>query len=125
MMKESQSNPGRSLEFVYCTRKVQLHNADDDQVHIRQQLAYDIWWLIAAAFLICVVEHGHLRTNEPGFSIFSIMFETVSAYGNIGLSLGVPYQSYSFSGAWHVLAKLILLAVMIRGTASQSLSPCL
>ncbi|KAK5172204.1 uncharacterized protein LTR77_003842 [Saxophila tyrrhenica] len=84
-------------------------------VHIRQQLAYDIWWLIAAAFLVCIIEHQELRTEKPGFTIFSVMFETVSAYGNIGLSLGVPYNSFSFSGAWHVLSKLILLTVMLRG----------
>ena len=66
-------------------------------------------------FLICVVERQHLRKVEPGFTIFSVIFEVVSAYGNIGLSLGVPYNSYSFSGAWHVLSKLILLTVMLRG----------
>lgn len=43
------------------------------------------------------------------------MFETVSAYGTVGLSLGVPYNSYSFSGAWQSLSKLILMAVMLRG----------
>lgn len=43
------------------------------------------------------------------------MFEVVSAYGNVGLSLGVPYDNYSFCGAWHVLAKLVLMTAMIRG----------
>lgn len=43
------------------------------------------------------------------------MFETISAYGTVGLSLGVPYDDYSFSGAWHVLSKLVLLTVMLRG----------
>lgn len=33
----------------------------------------------------------------------------------MGLSLGVPYDSYSFSGAWRTLSKLILIAVMLRG----------
>ena len=43
------------------------------------------------------------------------MFETVSAYGTVGLSLGVPYNNYSFSGAWQSLSKLILMTVMLRG----------
>lgn len=43
------------------------------------------------------------------------MFEVTSAYGTVGLSLGVPYDHYSFSGTWHVLSKLVLLAVMLRG----------
>ncbi|KAK3719147.1 hypothetical protein LTR37_004711 [Vermiconidia calcicola] len=84
-------------------------------VHIRKQLAYDIWWLCLAVFLICIVEHKPLRIAAPGFSIFSVIFEVVSAYGNIGLSLGVPYSESSFSAAWHVLSKLILLTVMLRG----------
>lgn len=47
--------------------------------------------------------------------MFSVIFEVVSAYGTVGLSLGVPYADYSFSGAWHVLSKLVLLTVMLRG----------
>lgn len=43
------------------------------------------------------------------------MFETVSAYGTVGLSHGVPYNNYSFSGAWQSLSKLILMTVMLRG----------
>jgi len=108
------SRMNRSLEYVHLLH-AWSQKSHNQQVHIRQQLAYDIWWLCAAAFLICVVEHYQLRTDEAGFGIFSVLFETVSAYGNIGLSLGVPYNSYSFSGAWHVLSKLILLAVMLRG----------
>jgi len=36
-------------------------------------------------------------------------------YGTVGLSVGLPDQAYSFSGAWHTLSKLILCAVMLRG----------
>lgn len=98
------------------------HKSDNDNapksqvgVHIRKQLAYDIWWPLLAIFLICIVEHNPLDTGAPGYTIFSIMFEVVSAYGTVGLSLGVPYDNYSFCGSWHVLSKLILLTVMIRG----------
>jgi hypothetical protein len=43
------------------------------------------------------------------------MFEVVSAYGTVGLSLGVPYDDYSFCGVWHTVSKLILITVMLRG----------
>jgi Trk-type K+ transport system membrane component len=56
-----------------------------------------------------------LFSHAPGFSIFNVIFEVFSAYGTVGLSLGVPYDSYSFSGAWRTLSKLILIAVMLRG----------
>lgn len=65
--------------------------------------------------MICIIEHDPLSTQAPGYSLFSVFFEVISAYGTVGLSLGVPYDQYSFSGTWHVLSKLVLLTVMLRG----------
>jgi potassium uptake Trk family protein len=85
------------------------------QKYLQNQLAYDLWWITLAVFLIAIVERARLATAQPGFSLWSIIFEVVSAYGTVGLSLGVPYDNYSFCGAWHVLSKLILITVMLRG----------
>jgi Trk-type K+ transport system membrane component len=61
------------------------------------------------------------------------VFEVVSGYGTVGLSLGIPnvkrsssfqrmpsnsklsQQDYSFSGAFRPLSKLIMCIVMLRG----------
>ena len=43
------------------------------------------------------------------------MFELVSAYGSIGLSIGLPNANYSTCGAFHPLSKVIVCLVMIRG----------
>ena len=72
-------------------------------------------WLGACILLICIIKHTALRLGDPSFSIFSVLFEVISAYGTVGLSLGVPNDHYSFSGTWHVLSKLVLLTVMLRG----------
>ncbi|EME42197.1 hypothetical protein DOTSEDRAFT_175094 [Dothistroma septosporum NZE10] len=119
-LRESNVYEERSLgqdDTTKFGRKSDDKSAPKSQIglHIRKQLAYDIWWLLLAIFLICIVEHNPLSSGAPGYTIFSIMFEVVSAYGTVGLSLGVPYDDYSFCGAWHVLSKLILLTVMIRG----------
>ncbi|KAG8892025.1 low affinity potassium transporter, partial [Tulasnella sp. 403] len=53
--------------------------------------------------------------NYGWFNIFTILFEIVSAYGTVGLSLGIPDQNYSFSGACRTLTKLIVILVMLRG----------
>lgn len=53
--------------------------------------------------------------SHPGFLIFNILFEVTSGYGTVGLSTGVPYDSYSLSGAFHKLSKVIMLFVMVRG----------
>lgn len=70
-----------------------------------------------ALFLVCIVERDNLTktADVEWFTIFTILFELVSAYGTVGLSLGVPYANYSFSGALRPLSKLILCAVMLRG----------
>jgi Trk-type K+ transport system membrane component len=47
--------------------------------------------------------------------VFSIFFEIVSAYGNVGLSLGYPTNSASLSGQFTVFSKLVVCAMMIRG----------
>jgi Trk-type K+ transport system membrane component len=78
-------------------------------------LAYDVWFQLLAWFLICIIERGKLTLPQPGFSIFNIFFEVTSAYGTVGLSLGVPHDQNSLSGAFHTLSKVILLFVMIRG----------
>lgn len=39
----------------------------------------------------------------------------VSAFGGIGLTLGIPTENYSFSGAFTVTSKLIVIVIMLRG----------
>ncbi|KAF8552943.1 TrkH-domain-containing protein [Imleria badia] len=86
-------------------------------MHARYQLSFDMWWLALALFLVCIIERDNLTNPaiQGWFNIFSILFEIVSAYGSVGLSLGIPSQNYSLSGAFRPLSKLILCLVMIRG----------
>ncbi|KAI0250399.1 cation transport protein-domain-containing protein [Lactifluus subvellereus] len=85
--------------------------------HVRRQLSFDMWWLALALFLICIAERGQLRDpeNASWFTIFAVFFEIVSAYGTVGLSLGIPSRNYSLSGAMSKLSKLIICIVMLRG----------
>ncbi|KAF2401992.1 TrkH-domain-containing protein [Trichodelitschia bisporula] len=85
------------------------------QQQLRAQLAHDIWWLVFAVFLIMVVEGARFERDPTIFSVFNVIFEVVSGYGNVGISIGLPDEAYSFSGAWRTLSKLILCAVMLRG----------
>ena len=91
-----------------------------DEVSARRQLAFDIWWLGFALWLVCIIEvsdglhwsmprrpaafcsmltgkRGNIvdAENATWFNIFNIIFELVSAYGTVGLSLGLPYDNYS------------------------------
>jgi Trk-type K+ transport system membrane component len=88
-------------------------NFISQQIH--GQLAHDIWWLVLAILVIVTIETGNFIADPVDFSVFNVIFEVVSAYGCVGISVGVPYDAFSFSGSWHTASKLVLCAVMIRG----------
>jgi len=47
--------------------------------------------------------------------LFAVLFEVVSAYGTVGLSLGYPNIDASFSAEFRVISKLVIIAMQIRG----------
>jgi Trk-type K+ transport system membrane component len=84
--------------------------------HLRRQLSFDLWFVFLGFFLIAIVEGNRLEnTNDFAFTLFSVLFEIVSAYGTVGLSLGYPGVNTSFSGQFKTLSKLIIIAMQIRG----------
>ncbi|KAJ5901601.1 hypothetical protein N7495_002129 [Penicillium taxi] len=82
---------------------------------LRSQLSHDIWWIALAVLFIAIAESDHYTKQPVAFSTFNIIFEVVSAYGCVGVSVGFPGKNYSFCGAWHPVSKLILAAVALRG----------
>ncbi|KAK5116212.1 hypothetical protein LTR62_008538 [Meristemomyces frigidus] len=84
--------------------------------HLRRQLSFDLWYVFLGFFVICIVEGARLGAeNDYAFTMFSVLFEIVSAYGTVGLSLGYPNTDPSFSAQFHTLSKLVIVAMMIRG----------
>ena len=55
-----------------------------------------------------------LLTNQS-FSLFAVLFEVVSAYGTVGLSLGYPTANTSFCAQFRTISKLVIVAMEIRG----------
>lgn len=101
-------------------------HGDDDNIdpnstsylgsHLRRQLSFDLWYVFLGLFLICCIEGGRIENrNDWAFTIYSILFEIVSAYGTVGLSLGYPDTNASFSAQLQTLSKLIIIAMMLRG----------
>jgi potassium uptake Trk family protein len=104
---------------TYEERSIGLDKGDDSAAgiasHLQKQLAYDIWFQFLAFFLVCIIERGHILRADPGFDVFSVLFEVTSAYGTVGLSTGVPGEDYSLSGSFASLSKVVMLFVMVRG----------
>lgn len=84
--------------------------------HLRRQLSFDLWYIFLGFFIITIVEGGRIEDNNAyAFTMFAILFEIVSAYGTVGLSLGYPGINASFSAEFGVISKLVIIAMMIRG----------
>lgn len=82
---------------------------------LRAQLSHDIWSVVVAIWVIMCIEAKNFERDPAVFSVFNVIFETVSAYGCVGISVGLPNRNYSFAGALHTASKLVLCAIMIRG----------
>ncbi|KAF2111226.1 high affinity potassium transport protein [Lophiotrema nucula] len=108
---------------VYEERSLGVWSSEDEDAessylgtHLRRQLSFDLWFVFLGFFLIAIIEGGRLEnTNDYQFTLFSVLFEIVSAYGTVGLSLGYPGVNTSFSGQFKTLSKLIIIAMQIRG----------
>lgn len=108
---------------VYEEKSLGVWNDDEDDsqssylgTHLRRQLSFDLWFVFLGFFLIAIIEGSRLEnTKEIAFTLFSVLFEIVSAYGTVGLSLGYPDTNASFSAQFKTLSKLIIIAMQLRG----------
>mmetsp|Transcript_29630 Transcript_29630/g.68651 ORF Transcript_29630/g.68651 Transcript_29630/m.68651 type:complete len:884 (-) Transcript_29630:200-2851(-) len=66
--------------------------------------------ILVALFLITLIEE-----DGEHFSLFSISFECVSAFGTVGYSLGHPSVNASFAAMLRVPSKLCLMYLMMVG----------
>jgi hypothetical protein len=95
-------------------------NEDDAEpsyvgAHLRRQLSFDLWFIFMGLFIIAISEGNRLQSGDPAFTLFSVLFEIVSAYGTVGLSLGYTNINASFSAEFGIIAKLVIIAMQIRG----------
>eukprot|EP01105_Mastigella_eilhardi_P010233 TRINITY_DN2395_c2_g1_i2.p2 TRINITY_DN2395_c2_g1~~TRINITY_DN2395_c2_g1_i2.p2 ORF type:complete len:312 (+),score=83.26 TRINITY_DN2395_c2_g1_i2:1386-2321(+) len=82
--------------------------------HAKRLILYDILWVMVPFLLVCLIEADQLN-NDPYFTHFRVIFEVVSGYANVGLSLGYPGEAASFCCKWSAASKVILLFVILFG----------
>ncbi|GAB4853539.1 hypothetical protein Ancab_017730 [Ancistrocladus abbreviatus] len=89
------------------------------------QLSY----LVIFVALICMTERDKLKADPLNFNVFNIVVEVISAYGNVGLTMGYSCDRrmnvkldenckdawYGFAGHWSNKGKLVLIFVMFFG----------
>lgn len=78
-------------------------------------LLRDVFWLFVAFFCISIAEKTKIQGDQLEFTMFKILFEIVSAYGNVGFSLGYRGTLTAFSTQWNPFSKVVLMLVMLLG----------
>ncbi|KEY71871.1 hypothetical protein S7711_06012 [Stachybotrys chartarum IBT 7711] len=81
--------------------------------HLRRQLSFDLWYVFLGLFVLSISEGSKIQNGE--FDLFAILFEVISAYGTVGLSLGVPTSNAALCSQFNVVGKLVIIAMQIRG----------
>jgi Trk-type K+ transport system membrane component len=81
----------------------------------------DIFILCFGLFLICSIESWQWRQSYPLYSadffgsIYRTIFDTISAYGTVGLSLGYPGTVVSFCASFSTFSKFVMCCFMMLG----------
>lgn len=81
--------------------------------HLRRQLSFDLWFVFLGFFILCITEGSKIQAGR--FDVFSVLFEVVSAYGTVGMSMGAPGINASLCSEFSVVGKLVIAALQIRG----------
>jgi hypothetical protein len=72
-------------------------------------------WLFFFIFLICAIEYRRMAPVDPNITVFKIIFEIISAFGAVGLTLGYPNVASSFATVLSPASKTILVITMLMG----------
>lgn len=81
--------------------------------HLRRQLSFDLWYIFVGFFILSISEGARLMAGD--FSMFAVLFEIVSAYGTVGMSLGYTGVNASLCSQFSVVGKLVIIGMQIRG----------
>uniref|UniRef100_A0A0D6QRP9 Uncharacterized protein n=1 Tax=Araucaria cunninghamii TaxID=56994 RepID=A0A0D6QRP9_ARACU len=116
---------------VYSLRKHFTNHDEDDDISFQSKRFFHhrTAFVAAVILLICIFENENINSDPLNFSILNIVFEVVSAFMNVGLSVGYSCNlrksdgpcddvPYSLCGKWSFPSKLVLIVAMFVGRLS-------
>lgn len=83
--------------------------------HAIRLFFFSVIYIFLAILVIVILENEFLSTADSIFNLEKIMFEVVSAFGTVGLSMGFPYGVTSFSGIFTTASKVVIIVTMYFG----------
>ena len=113
--KETEDDEQNSRQVSYLYRRLFL--VEFVQVifkHTMYTLGRTRTWLFILIFLICAIEQERI-TRDPNVTVFKVVFELVSAFGGVGLTLGYPGVSSSFATILSPISRVIVGITMLIG----------
>lgn len=87
---------------------------ENAEFHLKRILFYDLAWIFFSWYALCLIENENIRADDD-FDVFKFLFESISAYSMVGLSLGYKYVEYSLAGTLRPMSKFILIVLMMMG----------
>ncbi|GAM21900.1 hypothetical protein SAMD00019534_050750 [Acytostelium subglobosum LB1] len=108
-----------SLKGSAVNGKYQSSAAEESRAKVvmKDLLIRDIFILYLCTLIIGILEETALDSQALGnnVTVFHIIFEVVSAFGTVGLSMGYPGINSSFSTVLTKSSKLVIIIVMLLG----------
>ncbi|CAI0387173.1 unnamed protein product [Linum tenue] len=104
-----------------------VHHGHNNNKFIENFIVSQLSFLSIFIILICITERQSIVKDPLNYNVFNIIFEVISAYGNVGFSMGYGCKRqinpsgdcqdkyYGFSGKWSDEGKIVLILVMLFG----------
>ena len=83
--------------------------------HAVRLFFFSVIFIAAITTAITFVEKNYLITPDPTFNSLKVVFEIVSAFGTVGLSMGFKGGVTSFSAILTPFSKLLIILTMLFG----------
>ncbi|KAL8488289.1 hypothetical protein ACS0TY_024081 [Phlomoides rotata] len=102
-------------------------NKRKNKGYLKHILFSQLTYLLIFTILICIIERHKMKHDPLNFNVLNIVFEVVSAYGNVGFSVGYSCEKQikaddyckdawtGFAGRWSDAGKFVLILVMFFG----------
>ena len=91
------------LKFVQAVCKHAVHTFGQTRI-----------WLVIFIFLVCAIEYERVGIDS-NITVFKVVFEIISAFGCVGLSLGYPGVASSFTTVLLPTSRVIVGLTMLLG----------